>query len=611
MFLSKKLVFVCIFFTLCFARAHEVNTNQDPYEMNHRYGLLLEKISLFQMSQTPRENRKATPYVRIGRRNHYINNAFFEITEEILRLYSLEISQACPDCRVPSVTDMNQQARELVAKGYFTHLSEHVIENVASPMSSEFVDLGSRFGTAAGLLKVAGEVAEEALLVMFKLPGAHFLCEIITLVIAARSGNVLTLYRTWSQASGLGRGSMTQLARLTATAWVAKRALRRIRLDFGPVEVDPALIQEEKLSDPRKEWLSEEIKDEKSYRRFFERSQKVLQTSQENIENIEQQISDRREQGLSTRRLDKRLQKETEKLGRLHQVTQKVFEGRGYNLSFRLIKRNRPMSLYSDELELNPRLKGSKLWLVPLTATVIEPGFIENAELSPQAHETYLKRVSQNTLSFNNSEVDQILMQEASERGLHADFLPRFFAEFDFIFDTSETSALRYIHITHLQSFLGEFMYQLGKTHLRHFRKEVISRSPDWKTYRSLMALQWRAGQLVYNANLFTDYLKSVSLVKGRNNFIHEKDFSKEFFLRLIESYEILSQLNPDMAASEVSSINQKMKERLQLIRSQRFWVEKKAGFTLLPVRSLLASSIGLGRYQLFRKRAMCSRLYY
>lgn len=590
--------------------AHDAPSSGDPYEQAYRYGILLEKISRFETNQTNNTLRKAAPFVKISGKNYYINNAFYELTEEILRLYTNELAELCPECRIPSPQEINQHTKELVAKGYFEHFKEHTVENIASPMGAEFVDIGARFGHMAGALKVAGEIAEEALLAVFMLPTAHFLCEIITLVIAARSGNVLTLYRTWKQAGQFHRNGLAQLIRLTATSWIAKRALRKLRLDYGPVEVDPLLFSKDSAKDPSKEWLSEEIEDEKQFRRFFKKSQKLLEKYQKNEQELLTRITKLEEKGLSTKKVNRQLTKLRKKMSQSTAVTRKIFEGRGYGVTFKFIKRRRFMTMFSGEPELNSTLKGSKAWIVPLTATVIEPGFDFIENFNKDSMDSYIQRISANQ-SLSSAPIDQLLAQEASLRGLNQTVTRGLFNEIDIIFDSSRSRQSRYIHATFLQSFVGEFLYQVAKSYLRTIRKEVINRDKSFRALGQILSLYWKVGQITYYANMYSDYIKSVTLLRSKNNFGLEKSFAKEYLLTLVESYEVLGELKEIPDLDNIKEINEKIKQRLRTLNARRFWIEKKATRSLLPVKQSLASLLGLGRYQLFRKRVQCGQLYY
>ncbi len=588
--------------------AHDDSGDQDPYELAVRYGTLFERIAQLDFGEGSLSEAPAVATVRIKGRNYYLNDSFYTVMEEVFRLYAEDIESLCPNCEVPSPEDLSHEARELVAKGWLTNLGEASAKNILSRYGGEFVDLGARYGHMAGILKVMGELAEDALLVIFKMPGAHFLCDVITMVVSANAAKVSTLFNVWKNAKGLERGSIREISRLVATSYAAKRSLGRIKLEFGPVEVDPQLFSDEDTNDPRKAWLAHEIGDERRFQRFFSRADTLISKYSDQIGELEKQkltASDRKK-----RRLDRQITRLRNKMSNQFKVKRKVFEGRRLGYTFLIFKRKRRMSLYSDEPAMSSLVKGSKAWMVPMTATLTTPGFIFKKNHEEEAKH-FVERVTHEQAVFEGSDIEQILLSEAKEKGLEEAMLQRIFADVESLFDTNSARRVRYVKTLGLHAFVGDFMSRLAKKYIGVVRGEILQTGPVASQTRKLWGLQWRVGRLTYFSSRYTDYLKSISLVKGKSPLTNESAFAKEYFVRLISAYEVLGRLKDIPTISEVEDIKRELDVKIAELKANQFWVEKRAVHSILPVRQMLASILGLGRYNLYRRRPQCGQLYF
>ena len=593
----------------------------DPYEQVLRYGHLLERISRFQLSSEEALEkghfRKGAPFVRLKGKNFYINNHFYEITEEIIRLYNEEIKNICPSCDIPKVDEVNRKAKDLVAQGWLGYAGQGVAQNMVGRYGGDFVDLGARYGPTAGLLKVAGELAEDALLIIFKLPGAHFLCEVVTMTISYYSGGVLSLYRTFARASAMKRNGFRHLVRLTTTSWVVRRALRGLRTDFGPVVVDPALMEGGQPVGEQKQWLAQAIVGQKSYARFFKKAQERLNLYGEKLSQLEKELKEAK--GFSARRIEKKIEKLRWKRARLTKVNRKIFEGRRRGIPSGLLfpplaplilfKHNKTMTLSKGLPPPSGALGGTKAWMIPLTAHVTEPGFLFDPDRQEERQD-FVRRVSAHQSVLAPSQINEILLGEASQKMGNVESLKGLLADVEFIFETEASIHERYLHVHLIHGFLGQFMPQLAKSYLGSIRQQMFEKDYSFKNIRRFFRLQWKAGRLTYFNNLFVDYLRAASLVKGSSPFVWEKDLAKDYLIRLMGAYEILGQLKEMPSPEELERVDQALKEKNRELETHRFWLEKRATHKFLPLRPLLASALGLGSYNLSRRRPQCSRLY-
>ena len=62
---------------------------------------------------------------------------------------------------------------------------------------------------------------------------------------------------------------------------------------------------------------------------------------------------------------------------------------------------------------------------------------------------------------------------------------------------------------------------------------------------------------------------------------------------------------------SEVEEIKRELDVKIAELKANQFWVEKRAVHSILPVRQMIASILGLGRYNFYRRRPQCGQLYF
>lgn len=606
---SYAVIFLISFFVSLRVYSHEVEESVDPIEKVQEYGTLLERLAALEVSST--EVKPAVPYVKILGKKYYLNTHFFALTEELARLYIEEIKGACPECRVPTKEMINAEVKELVANGWLKHVGGTAARSVAIRYGSEFIDLGARYGTMAGLLKVAGELAEDALLVIFKMPGAHFLCEVITLGISYYSGNILTIFRTWQRAGHFGKNSTMQLVRMAATSWVVKRALKRIQLEIGPVEIHPELvdIEEKEIRSERREWLAHELTEEKRLERFLERVQKKVAENYELISKLEIERANASESRV--RSINRQIESIRKKISSFTGVKRKVFEARRIGVTLWIFKRSRAMTLYSGEPELNRYFRGSKMWMLPLTSSITNPG-LQAMDGQTIEMENFRTLVESQKQTLNDSDINRLLLGEAREYGMDTLELEKLFADTESLFNTKETRRSRYLRLMMMEGFFGEALPKIVRSYINNIRTELTENDLSLDQLKRVVRLQWRAGKLFYLTNMYLDYLRSATMVRGKSNILFEKDLAKDYLTQILRSMATLSELKEMPSLNEIDNTSERLKEQLELLTARRFWIEKRATFRLIPIRSTIMTLTGLGRFtNTVRKRPACSRLYY
>lgn len=599
---------ICLVLILCLFSlpllAHEESGEKDPLEMSLRFGVALEKISILDFTQID-QNRPAVPFIKMGRKVVMLDSAFYRLAEEISRTYINEISEICPECKLPSPEEVRLEAENLMHKGWLKENAGRLGRTVGLRYGSEFVDLGSRYGVTAGLIKVAGEVAEDALLVIFKMPGAHFLCEWITFIVSYYSGSVLTVFRTFFHARHLQRNGWAQLARLLATTMVTRRAFKKIALQTGPVEIAPelrGLLPPEKA---QQQWLLHEFSEEKHYERFLLGLAEKSKAEYAKILALKAQGN-----AETSRSIQRQIAQAQKRIANYTRVSRKVFEGRRMGYTLYIFKRRRAMTLASNEHELNRFFRGSKLWMLPLTADFTNPGLNLETE-NPRLLNDFIQRTQSHKTSGQDS-VTQWLLTEAEQKGLQRSVLLPLFQDLSILFDPNSPRADKRIQLAMVEGLLSDFLPRLNRAYLGFLRDELTLNGTNWRTLKAITKLQWSVGQMTYNTNQYLDYLRMVSLAPLRGPETFERERALNYFKDIFKNFALLAELKDVPDISEIERVQKELNKNLKHLSASRFWIEKRATFSILPLGEWTLRTLGIGQSQQWlRRRVKCEQLYY
>ena len=159
-----------------------------------------------------------------GKNQVEIDDAFWNATDAYVRIYLNEIKKACEDCKIPNLDEVNAELEDVINKGWTSKIVMGLSNIVVERYGGAFINLASRYGFAAGVVKVVGELVEDALLVVFKMPNAHMFCEAITAFVAANTGAFNTFGRIIAHSPKMGATRTMALGRLAATSRVVKKS---------------------------------------------------------------------------------------------------------------------------------------------------------------------------------------------------------------------------------------------------------------------------------------------------------------------------------------------------------------------------------------------------
>lgn len=509
------------------------------------------------------------PFFNIGGSKVYIDNAFWDMADELSRIYIREIKQSCAECVMPDIEQIRSEAQNLVAKGWFTTKAVAIKDAMAYRYAGQFIGLGAKYGTASGIAKIAGELVEDAMLVVFKMPGAHFLCEAITFVIAYYSGATLTAARSLMYAKYFNRGRISTLVRLGVTSHYIRRALNRMTVEVPEFKINESMLEEFKENNTERR-LTYKISGRHGAERFLEKLESNIAAKRARIERLKQNPDN-----LSKRQHETLLKAEAEGLHTALTIKKKVFDGYKYKRFVFLKKRNSAKSLHTFAEHTSELFRGTDFWFFELKNEIFEPNVITEAEKDYRAIERSAERALRE--SSSDSITRYQLSQFESEKG--KELAAHIFNTLDKIGDKNGKMSTRYLNVTFLDSFYGSVLPKI--------MHEVVERSvadldKSERTFRDVSRLQWRAGRMTYFTNIFVDFVRFSAFDK-KNADPTMKYNIRDYAIKALEAYAGFSQFGNISTAEDVRKAAEYLHQQNRILNEERFWLEKASQPHLLP----------------------------
>ena len=528
-----------------------------------------------------------------GKNQVKIDNAFWNATDLFVKIYLDEIKKACEECKVPSLDEVSLELEDIINKGWTSKIVIGVSNIVVERYGGAFINLASRYGFAAGVVKVVGELVEDALLVIFKMPNAHMFCEAITAFVAANTGAFNTFGRVIAHAPKMGASRTMAFARLTATSRVVKKSLRRLTIEMPGFSIDDEALEEfiEENADNR---LSHKIINFSAHKLEGSRVQSLSHLG----EGIEGFMAKRHRLQKFLNKLEKAQEKAKKKLlnagpSEKEQIKRqlktyatihkKVFLEARYKRFFFLKKRKRTPSLISTAEKTKDLLRGSEYWFFSLKNEILEPNlkFIEGGEAS----------VATGVEALDPIAVD--MSERFSTRESSQAQLRKMFSTLDVVSDRSKNLKTRYQSFIMVESFVRYFLPNAVNTMVA-LKLDKIDGGLKTK-----FALRKNVGNFLYETDLFIDTLRLVTVSKKHKNPLIEF-YIRNYFTEILNFYNFLSQINNIKSLEELISFNKELKVKMKRLKSQRFWINK----------TLKSFSLSQLKSSIFRTPKVCESLY-
>lgn len=556
--------------------AHETETD-DSIPFERIYAAILESASQLEFEEVPEGShnfetylRGSKKYVVVGPRQYVkVDNAFKGLVENIGRLYIAEFEQACEECILPSLESLTNEALAQVAKGWFSENAKKAKEILAYRYAGAFVTLGGRYGPTAGMIKLVGEFMEEIMLAVFKMPGAHMFCEVITAAIAVYAGKTNTFMRAYglSEHSNISGPLKTPraLARLLATSFVMRRAMKRMAIGVQNFEIN---------QDELRHFVDEEKEDKTMYRIRNWVGKKFRKESEDDS------VKDHHRVVKFLNHLEKKVAKvsaksfEDEKANAMYfkDIKRKSYYGNRYGWAF-LLKKRRQRDSLSQFADHSASITNSRgFWLVGLKQDILDP------LTNPKELKTDFENQPKMTVRLDIDSVTQRQMESySSNNPTDAEAI---FRSLDAITDyEGRTMGQRRIELAFLQSYLSDIMPRL----LNKMVESVLNQySDDEKKLMKVYHLYYRIGEITFLAEQFVDFLRFAAVAKSSTDpFL--KYHIRDYYLKINEAMSTVASFEGARTLDDMVKFISSLKEKITDLKKERFWVEKKNKIGFLP----------------------------
>lgn len=563
------------------AYSHSEHTGDEP-DLEHYLGIIEKLGNLNIEDTTSLKSLEAStriaplPFFNIGGKRIQVDNAFWDLADELSRLYIHEIKESCNECEMPSVEEIQKEARDMVARGWLRSTAVGIADAVTYRYASQFITLASKYGTAAGILKVVGELIEDAMLVVFKMPGAHFLCEAITFAISYYSGAFLTISRAFTYPRHFKQGRISTLIRTAVASYYIRRSLKRLTIDVPEFSIDEEALAEFKDEHPERK-ATYKVTGRHRVESFLKKLETSIGKKRERIEALKTQ------NGLSKSQREKLLRAETEGLQTTIKIKKKVFGNQRYKRFLLLRKRHQKDSLNEFATNTSPLFKKSDFWFFELKNEIFEP----NVQLKAATEvEASTPRSRQRALDAILSDPVGAYQLSAFEDTNSKEVVSHVFETLDFIGSKDEKMTQRYFNFAFMEAFFGNFLQRLFSEVIEH-NVEDLDRSE--RKMKSVSALQWHAGKIMYFTNIFVDFVR-FSAFDTKNADPTMKYHIRDYALKLLQVYSDFSSFDHLETDEEIRSAAALLKEKVNELDRARFWEPKTHKHHLLPetVRNIL-----------------------
>jgi hypothetical protein len=546
--------------------AHETETT-DTIPFESIYSEILNKLANLEFDELPENSHNFETYIRgskkyvfVGPRSYIkVDNAFYGLVGSIGKLYLSELKKACEDCILPSVESINSEVEALIAKGWFAENSKRTKEILAYRFASAFVSLGGRYGKVAGVLKLVGELVEEATLWLFHLPGMHVLCEVVTAGIALFAGKTNTLYRVYANdlskySNILGPApSLRAIGRLAATSLVMRRSMKRMSIGVRPFEIDEEALKDF-VEEEKETKLVYRVRSGFSNSAEHHRVTKFLRYLQKKADKVASKSGAKIESAMY-----------------YHEINRKIYRGSKYLFVLKERRRFNSVGPFADES--GKFTNGNRsFWLVGLQNDILDP----LTNIKDLESDLGLKKIS-----FKSTELDSITKKQVSQYSLtNQDAAEDIFRSLDAITDyEGQTFKQRRIELAFFQSYISGVVPKL----LNKMLVAVLDQfEDDKKRIMPIYDLFFKEGSITYYAEQLVDFLRFAAAAKSESDpFI--KYHVRDYYLKLNEALEIVALFNGARTIEDVQSINSLLKIKLHDLSASLFWIEKRSRVGLIP----------------------------
>ena len=565
---------ICILCILCFsfkghAHSSSIEHNHSPHHNPNqpKWDLienLYEKAIVFSPEIfTIAENTTAQPYLKQGKHFIPLESGFWDLVRGWIRLYRHELETYCP-CDI-NEEELLQKAKDHVAVGTFSSKIGQPTSRFSENIFMKSMEFSSKYGKAAVLLKISAEVAEHTLSLFVGGKGVHIFCNVIDTMILFLFRKSQIYARTFYNSKTLNKSRLLMILRMAWFNHLMKKIQKQVFFSIESADIHlPSLniVNQEGLGkNKRAEWVD-----------FLSRE---IQPALEQIDHLDKQLTMSYLSEKQKNKLLKKRRKLYEKIKHVTQVSKKSFFGKRYKRFF-FFRSGKNRNNYLKGSDFTDKIT-SGLWPLSIQENILQRAFIQEGT---------------NPLSSSALQLDEIRTGLAKEfinnitlpTGMkkpkgHVQAVERILMDIENIFNPSVSTIKKYLLISTLEMVLvGFFEHYLNQVYSQ-FNQEDVS---VWQKGR----LKWQISRFTYYVFTYTDFLRSVALVKNKNKTAFYKYSSMENLLLFMEYLNKLSVIAHENYTQ--SEIETKLSENIRRLQTFQVQKEKRTAFSWIPFRTPL-----------------------
>ena len=564
-----KLLLLPVFIYICFlclpvmAHNHSHSSDTDPPQFIK--DIYEKAIALSPEVLEAAEGSIAQPYVKVGGQVILLNSGFWELVKGWIRLYRSELQEYCP-CNI-NENELIQPVKDHIAAGFFYSKAGRPLLNFSESIIVGSYGLSAKFGKTALVLKVSAEMAETALSIFVGGKGVHIICNVIDAMILFLFRKSQIYMRVFSNSGIINQSRLMMMFRLAWLNRLMRKAQKKVFFHLESVNIneDALLIVDEEgdRRNKRKNWLNTISKKAAPIL-------KKIKVLDERLEN--KQLSKRKRAKLLKKR--KALY---QKIDNLTQVSRKSFFGKRYKRWLLLRSRKSNSDYLKGNSFPDKATAHNWLWVLSIQENLLERALIEQAEMEDSFS------VSKN-LSIPSDMIRSGLSKEFVEKinnpnigqEQHTLFIEKVLMDIENIFNPSLSIKERYLLVSVVEVGLVGFF--------EHYLRLVyhdLSQSTEDINIWGKARLRWRLDRFVYYVFIYSDFLRTISLIKNKNKIISYKYESMESLLLFFKFLNQLAQFSKLKHTKE--ELLTKLDQELLHIKSFQVQREKRTAFSWIP----------------------------
>ncbi len=565
---SIRILFISLLIFLCLpVVAHQHPAGGD--NLVHIKEIYERAVALSPEVLEATEGSVAQPYLKVGKQSIPLNSGFWDLVRGWIRLYRSEINEYC-SCNI-NEEELIREAKDQIARGFFyskigrhlVHFTEHVVV--------EAYGLSAKYGKTALILKASAEVAETLLSIFVGGKGVHIICNMIDAMIIFMFRKSQIYARVFSNSGTLDRSRMLSMIRLAYVNRLMRKAQRRVFFYLESTSVNQGALHHVSAEGIRRNRRANWVNN------LSERATPVLNRIREiDIQLENENLSERQRARLfrERARLSRRIESFTE-------VSRKSFFGQRYKRFLLLLSRKGKKD-YLKGVDFSDKVTSTNwLWSLAIQENILERALISQAEESIHQIDS-VTDLKKDGIRSGLAEEFSGNMQINARQAEHIQAVEQVLTDVEKIFDTSLSTKERFLLVSVIETvFVGFFEHYLRLVH------NTLSQSTLGMNIWGRARLRWRLDRFIYHVFVYSDFLRTVALVKDQTKISSYKYESMENLLLFFDYLNRLHQLahSDHLVKDELLA---RLDQNLRRVQSFQVNLEKRTVFSWNPFSALI-----------------------